>query len=180
MNQLTKTTGNSEWYTPSRYVEAARVALGGIDLDPASCKTAQRTVKAKRYFSIENSALYQGWEGRVFMNPPYGRDIIDKFVYRLLLYYRPESDSGAWVSAYITLTNDCMDTQWAHDLLRASDAVCFVRGRVKFLTPSGKRPKAPPRGQMFCMGGGDFSAFERCFQPFGIVIDLRRQQETHT
>src|SRR5262249_14340165 len=36
-------TGETEWYTPARYVELARRVLDAIDLDPASCDAAQQT-----------------------------------------------------------------------------------------------------------------------------------------
>jgi hypothetical protein len=42
-------TGENEWYTPVKYIEAARRVLGNIDLDPASCEAAQTTVRARQF-----------------------------------------------------------------------------------------------------------------------------------
>jgi hypothetical protein len=64
---------SNEWYTPSKYIEAARQVMGSIDLDPASCEMANRTVKAKQYYSIEDNGLSKAWHGNVWLNPPYGR-----------------------------------------------------------------------------------------------------------
>jgi ParB family chromosome partitioning protein len=60
-----------EWYTPSKYVEAARQVLGEIELDAASCELANKWVKADKYFSIEDNSLWQMWQAKtVWLNPP--------------------------------------------------------------------------------------------------------------
>src|SRR2546430_17584816 len=64
---------SNEWYTPSKYIETAREVLGSIDLDPASCELANRTVKADKYYTKEDDGLSKEWHGNVWLNPPYGK-----------------------------------------------------------------------------------------------------------
>jgi hypothetical protein len=58
-------SGNNEWYTPVRYIEAARKTMGGIDCDPASSDAANRTVKATTWHTAEANGLMQPWGARV-------------------------------------------------------------------------------------------------------------------
>jgi hypothetical protein len=61
-----------DYFTPPELVDAAREAMGGIDLDAASHWVANRTHRIPEYFHINRSAFDNPWRGRVWLNPPYG------------------------------------------------------------------------------------------------------------
>jgi hypothetical protein len=63
---------SNEHFTPVYIVEAAREALGGIDLDPASNALANSRVQAPLFYSLDNPGHTKPWHGRVLMNPPGG------------------------------------------------------------------------------------------------------------
>jgi hypothetical protein len=63
---------SSEHYTPPAIVDAARAALGGFDLDPASCPEANAWIRADRIFTREDDGFRRPWLGRIFLNPPGG------------------------------------------------------------------------------------------------------------
>ena len=92
-------SNENEWYTPAKYIEAARQVLGAIDLDPASCKRANKTVKAKRIYTAKDDSLHQPWTGRVWLNPPYGR-LAGEFIQRLVLEYE-----GAVADTWFTVVD---------------------------------------------------------------------------
>lgn len=64
-----------EHYTPSWLTALARLTMGGIDLDPASCDVAQQTVQATNCFADDGAlgGLGMQWYGRVWLNPPGGK-----------------------------------------------------------------------------------------------------------
>ena len=163
MIQMTRTNGNTSWYTPKVYIEAARQVLGQIDLDPASCAEANKIVQAKRYFTIDDDGLTKPWTGKVWLNPPYARGVISHFIRKLI-----SSDCE-----YLCLVNSALDTAWAADLITDADAVCLVRGRIRFIKPGGERAGAPPIGQMIAYGGPNDHDFETAFRQFGIIIEKR-------
>lgn len=158
-------SGENEWYTPLVFLDAVREVLGKIDLDPASCEVAQKNVKAKQFYSVDDDGLTKTWKGSVYMNPPYSKDLCSKFVSKLL-----DSLNEGTVTAAIILVNNATETAWAQPLLDDATAVCFPGGRIKFLDRSGKPANTPLQGQMFVYLGPDAGKFRAVFQKFGSVL----------
>jgi len=70
--------------TPQWLTDWSHYVMGGIDLDPASCEAANRTVRAEKIFTKVENGLFQEWRGRCWINPPgglvdeCGREVIRK------------------------------------------------------------------------------------------------------
>lgn len=157
-------TGETEWYTPARYVELARRVLGTIDLDPASCDAAQKTVRATAYYTKTEDGLSREWHGRVWLNPPYAQPDIAHFIDKLIT----ERSDGR-VTAAIALVNNYTDTGWFHAAAEIADATCFTRGRVKFVDVNGAECDAPARGSVFFYFGNRVSDFAATFLEVGLI-----------
>lgn len=63
-----------DYFTPPELLDAARRAMGDVDLDAASHPIANRTLRVPDYFHINRSAFDHDWYGRVWLNPPYGNN----------------------------------------------------------------------------------------------------------
>jgi ParB family chromosome partitioning protein len=75
VSNILHSSESNEYYTPSQYIESARIVMGSIDLDPASCEFANETVMANEFYTKEDNGLVQQWHGNVWLNPPYGKSI---------------------------------------------------------------------------------------------------------
>jgi ParB family chromosome partitioning protein len=163
-NHRAEGTGENEWFTPAIYIIAARQVMGGIDLDPASHARAQETVQAARFFTKEDDGLVQPWQGRVWLNPPYAQPAIEHFVIKLV-----EEVGAGRASQAILLTHNYTDTRWFHMAGATCSAICFTRGRIKFVDIDGE-PCAPTQGQAFFYYGPNAEAFHQVFRDFGLVL----------
>lgn len=158
---ISNNSGDSEWYTPSRYIESARTVMGSIDLDPASCEEANRTVKAAEYYSAEDDGLLQTWTGNVWLNPPYSQ--VAKFIDKLL-----DSD----IDQAIVLVNNATETQWFKQIAEQASAIIFHTGRLRFMKP-GHIESAPMQGQCFIYLGNKPETFLSEFKQYGWGTLLR-------
>jgi phage N-6-adenine-methyltransferase len=111
-----------EWETPSDLFAELEREFGPFTLDP--CATPENA-KAPRYFTWQDDGRHQSWANeRVFMNPPYGREV-GRWVIKAWLEAR---FNGAFV---VCLLPARTDTGWWHDYVMKGE-VRFLRGRLKF------------------------------------------------
>jgi hypothetical protein len=144
-----------EHYTPDVIIQAALDCLDEIDLDPCANSHDDPSIPAHEHFTKEDDGLAQEWHGRVYMNPPYGREI-GRWVDKLC----SEAEAGH-VTEAIALVPSRTDTQW---WLRLRDhPVCLVQGRLTFV---GSNDPAPFPSAVFYLGE-DIGRFYRVFNELG-------------
>jgi hypothetical protein len=135
-----KHPSSDEWYTPPEIIENVRNILGTIDLDPASCEIAQKTVKAGTYWKIDEDGYHREWFGKVFINPPYLADKLGKYgeskkTTATKYWMEKALDQIATnpnVIEIIMLVNRS-DASWYYDLIPDFDAYYQKRGRINFI-----------------------------------------------
>jgi phage N-6-adenine-methyltransferase len=114
-----------EFPTDPQVFAALSERYGPFNLDAAA--TAENA-KCARYFTAADDGLAQTWTGRVWLNPPYGREV-GKWVKK------------AWESAQssaelvVCLVPARTDTRWWHEYAVRGE-VEFVRGRLRFGRPT--------------------------------------------
>lgn len=155
-------SGNNEWYTPMEYIEAARAAMGIIDLDPASSDIAQKTVKAVTYYTEQDDGLTKPWFGNVWLNPPYAADLVQRFASKMA-----ESVYSGDVKQAIVLVNNATETGWFSTLVEAASAIVFTKGRIRYNTPAGEKMGTPLQGQAILYFGKNIETFLSHFGIFG-------------
>ncbi|MDQ3634872.1 MAG: phage N-6-adenine-methyltransferase [Acidobacteriota bacterium] len=126
-----------EWLTPPELVKK----FGDFDLDPCSPRNPP-FVHATTNYTVEDNGLGKEWFGRVFCNPPYGRNL------HLWLEKLKEHGNGIAVIFARTETKCFFENIW-YD----ADALLFVKGRIKFYHISGKQGGTPGSPSVFVAYG---------------------------
>ena len=118
-----KNGGHDEWLTPPEILRA----LGAFDLDPCA-PVVRPWDTATRHYTVADDGLALPWVGRVWCNPPFGREAV-KWLRRML-------DHGNGVALIPARTETAMfyETVWG-----AADGVLFLKGRPHFHYVDGRR-----------------------------------------
>lgn len=133
MNRVLLSSDHMDWETPPNLFEALAAEFGPFDLDAAA---THQTAKCARYYTPEVDGLLHPWEGRVWLNPPYGREI-GKWVRKA---YEEAQAGRATVTLLIPARTD---TAYWHDYVMKADVIRFLRGRVRFLRDGQAASVAP-------------------------------------
>lgn len=173
-----------EWYTPACFVESARVVMGGIDLDPASHEEANARVRAARYFDKDDNGLTRPWHGRVFLNPPGGKGLVNAFWRKAILeWLAGRVDQLVWIGYSLeqlqTLQQaGASDTPLSFPTCFTSKRIAFVENEAKKAErqakeiAAGKKPSdknSPTHSNYISYIGPNVDAFVAEFRQYGQV-----------
>ena len=111
-----------DWFTPPWITKR----LGEFDLDP--CGNRDDLVDAKRSIIPPADGLVEKWSGRVWMNPPFGVGVLDKWFGRFI-----EHGNGVAILPARVETN-----LWQDMIFARCDAAFFFRRRVQYIGADGK------------------------------------------
>lgn len=122
-NFNTNTENKEEWLTPPEITTALRY----FDLDP--CSPIDRPWNtAFSYFTKEHNGLEKPWKGRVWCNPPYGKETF-KWLEKLHKH-------GNGIALIFART----ETKGFHsEVWNKADAIFFFKGRLRFCHVDGSQ-----------------------------------------
>lgn len=128
INKVMFSSKSDMWETPQEIFDALDLEFGfSVDV----CATKENA-KCNRYYTPEIDGLAQTWDGVVWCNPPYGRDI-GSWVKKGFI----SSLQGAKV---VMLLPARTDTRWFHEYIYGKSEIRFIKGRLKF---GGSKNSAP-------------------------------------
>lgn len=115
----------TDWVTPIPLFQNLNKMFGPFTLDSAATK---ENTKCVNFYSPEQNGLILPWSGIVFCNPPYGRNVIDKWVKKGYTEAIQNHDS----IRIVMLLPARVDTKWFHDYCRKAKEIYFIKGRIQF------------------------------------------------
>src|SRR5574344_258550 len=114
-------SGTDEWSTPNDFFEKLDKEFH-FTLDVCATK---ENAKCRRFFTKKENGLLQDWGEEIcWMNPPYGRAIVD--------WVRKAYEEAQNGSTVVALLPARTDTRWFHGYIYGGHEIRFVQGRLKF------------------------------------------------
>ena len=139
------------WETPQDFFNKLD-DLFGFTLD--ACASSENA-KVGNYYTVEQNALIQEWQGVVWCNPPYGREQV-KFIQKA---YDESVKHGSIVVCLIPARPDTK--VWQGLIFDKANQICFIKGRLKF---GNSKDAAPFPSALIVFGDShDLSEFGKCF-----------------
>jgi|HubBroStandDraft_4_1064222.scaffolds.fasta_scaffold233919_3 hypothetical protein len=160
-----KTVGDTQnWITPKWIIDA----LGPFTLDPCACEQQPWPCAAR---STTENGLCQPWHGRVWLNPPFDRYEVGKWIRKLA-----EHGTG------MALLHARTEAEWFEPVWEKATAILFLADRLYFYYPDGRRAEANSGAPACLIAFGEDDA--KALQQSGIagyyVYRWRKQPLTST
>ncbi len=131
-----------EWLTPPEIIHS----LGEFDIDP--CASVDRPWDtAKEHLTIHDNGLNHEWMGRVWLNPPYGRNT-EHWMRRMVWH-------GNGIALIFARTETKIFFPWVWD---HASAILFLDGRLHFYNSRGVRAKTNSGAPSVLVAYGDKNA----------------------
>ena len=156
-----------DYFTPPELIEAARAAMGGIDLDAASHWLANKTHRIPDFFHKGRDAFENDWYGRVWLNPPFHKYL--PWFERIIKYV----DSGDISDLCMLSPTWAFTTVQAQPFIDITSAHLLLSPTPKFWGNSeGRTGRNDPHSIVYI--GDRVDEFHEAFAPHGIVMSLPR------
>jgi hypothetical protein len=153
-----------EWYTPPEIINKVHQVMGYPDLDPASCEYANKTVRARQFFTEDDYPLLRTWTGSVFLNPPSGKGLPKLFWEKLVTSPIEHAIFIGFNIEQLAILQDCT-------LCPFDYSTCFLRKRIKFVSPNGEKTR-PAHSNFITYTPGNIDRskrFEEVFEDLGYI-----------
>ena len=128
---------SNDWHTPPEIFNELGIKF---DLDVASPIGGVSWIPADNYYTEIQDGLKKEWYGRVWCNPPYGRE------------------TNKWLNKFINHNNGIAlvfartDTQWFNEIALKGDAINFKQKRISFYNPNFKKNTSGTGSMFIAMG----------------------------
>lgn len=113
---------NNAWCTPRYFFDKLNEEFD-FTLDPCCMP---KSALCEKYYTPDENGLKQDWKGeRVFVNPPYGREIKH--------WVKKCFDEKDKAEVIVMLIPARTDTRYFHDYILGKAIIRFIKGRLKFV-----------------------------------------------
>jgi hypothetical protein len=151
---------NDEWLTPPEIIQS----LGAFDLDP--CSPINRPWDtAYHHFSKKDDGLNNPWRGRVWCNPPFGRQAIK--------WMRKMRDHGNGIALLAARTETVMfyETVWGK-----AHGIQFLNKRPHFHFVNGERAQSNSGAPIVLIAYGEKNLETLRHSGLGFVVETSRNE----
>jgi phage N-6-adenine-methyltransferase len=121
LNDILFSTGNPEWGTPTKiYQPIHEIMHFSLDV----CATPANA-KCNNFFTKYENGLWQSWNRNFcWMNPPYGKDIVNWM-------HKAFTESRSILCTVVCLVPVRTGTNWWYDYARRGE-ISYFKGRIQF------------------------------------------------